>query len=640
MISLKKEGTAIILPPGQSVRIEDRNDVLNFDTIDPVISWPFNLPTEPNAQVFGFPDRIDSTVKTLREYDAEVLLNENPWKTGILKIQKADKDTITANFRGRAGVLSQYKETMISELVNATIPTGTRDASVEIPLYNTSPNSPAVFPVFNHATTSDNIVLSRFVGDKAAGIFNHPNEYGWFVPFFRVNYIIKSICQYLGYEYHEYLSNRGSGFENWVISGNIGFYTSPSTDMPVNINVSEYLPDITLGDLFKSVGALVGGRFAIKPEAGIIRLSSFNSIISDPLFVDFSDQVTGKITSEKVEKVTYSPLFGISNDDLINTDQPAGNYLGSVANVASLPSIASVEVGDYQFCELENMYYRSVYDAIENEEYWLEYLSPFQPKKTEGDTKLVESKIIPVQKKDHYTFPKQSNIKFEDNGSGKIRLLLARSPSSTIADIRAIQLTGFSLDSNNADVYSEQKEVGVLAFASVSTHPAWMDVDVDIAGATDIGSCSVTIKWNDNKFIPHITGKERIYYINNGVDARTTEPRLSIFHGMQPDQADVNYAYASSDNIDSKGNLLTGISIRFVLGTNLNSFYWDYINYFTSITRRITGQFSLDIQQLQAFDVFTKCRINGVDLIIRLLKSIHTTDGLQKQDFEGYKVPE
>jgi hypothetical protein len=618
MISLKKEGTAIILPPGQSVRIEDRNDVLNFDTIDPVISWPFNLPTEPNAQAFGFPERIDSTVKTLREYDAEVLLNETPWKTGILKIQKASKSTITANFRGRSGVLTQYKDTPIAELVTAIITYDTIDPAVEIPLFNAAANSPVVFPV---------------IGLQGKTAYHPLNVGSAKMPCFRVAYILKQIFITLGLDYISEVSALGNDFKKWIIFGNKGFTTFPSGDLPATIPVADYLPAITLSDFLKSIRTLDATTESVQNDNNRFTKSSFDKVLTDPLFVDYSDSLHGSPASEEIKKPNISLSFD-SADRFVNTDAIEGNYIGELADLAALLVVASPSRDDIHFLLQENAYYKYLYDEVNDELYWAEYASPFQSL-VNTDAQALTSKISPCHKRDYYvrTVDAAAAPVISDN-AGKVRITYSLPPVSIGFGIEPTFIYMENLTDESVGKYKTGRWYAITGWSFAAT--VVIDVALDFV---DVGTCEVFVKVEQDYFVPIVEGEfgaSDLVTMGN-----SNAPRIAIYHGIQEYRSTTTeYAYSSCDPYNSKGAKIGTEAIRFVQSDSLVKTYWKKAILFMANTRLVTGQFFLDIQQLQAFDVFTKCRINGVDLIIRLLKSIHTTDGLQKQDFEGYKVPE
>lgn len=620
MIGLRKNGKLVQLFPNQQLKFEDQNDPFNFEIIEPFISWPFEVPTEPNNELFNFPNSIDNPQKSFPSSPADVLLNGNTWKSGELEPYKSSDESILMNFKGRSGGLGSMKDKMIGELFSHEFSfSGTTKAYFDS--VNDDPKSPVFFPTIQ--------------------LYGYPFLFNDFestlsfkFPVFRLETIIDLIFEQTGIRFINEFDTSDGVFSKFVIFGNK--VVDHSTPLNSSISLEDYMPDITLSELLASLRALFCAKGLISDSNDSISLKGFNRIINKPS-VDYSDNLVGKIESEKVNHSIGVQFSGSDNEGIPEAPH-SGTYRGEVGNESALSTISGPSIDDYAFCLKENQYFEYVYDEVTSSYRWIPGQLPFQPVNPNADS-VLESKLNPVGKtRYHYMYPgahysPMPDLEFQlvDNGSGKVRIIAADSSSggSNIFPPFYVQLL-------DQDVYSPFVFYEITAVGSVNGKEA--DLALDYIQDT---TAKILIRKELDFFVPYIYEFPLApRWFPNVYKTKTKTSYVMMHHGLQEEISSSNtYGYASSDSINSKGNLVGPAAIRFHEKDSFYLKYWKNFDYFINHTRLIHGFLKFDINQLLSFDIYKKVRLKGVDFIIKKIKSAVTSNSVEDQEFEGYRMP-
>ena len=170
MIRVQIKGEALDLKQGQEIEFLQDFNIFNFEAVEGTKALSFNLPyTNKNRRLLAFADRPAS--RTINaQYDclievAGILLYE-----GVLKVNTGqERNDYRAYFLANAGVLAEFKDVLISEIVNEVITFSGVDYS-NLNEY-LSVNSDIVFPTI-HSDTDLFLSASRNYVRRRGGRFD------------------------------------------------------------------------------------------------------------------------------------------------------------------------------------------------------------------------------------------------------------------------------------------------------------------------------------------------------------------------------------------------------------------------------------------------------------------------------------
>lgn len=635
MIGLRKGDSILELLPGSSIRVEEKNDILNFDAIEPTYTWPFRLPTAPNSAVLGFPNQLSNNQNALRDFpDWELTLNGNTWRKGILSVESANDEFIEATFKARAGVLSQYKDRPIAELIDVTHTFPSSDPA-DLESYNSSLNSPVIFPVIHfwgHHTLYNNNFTGSLKGE-------------YLLPVFRLKYILREIFKALGVEFHDYISSHDNDFSNMVIfhnrrldtlydiRANPGSVPPKVPLVPTTMKVQDYLPPISLGDLIKSVRILTCSVADMDSEKRVFKMMSFNRLIKQKP-IDLSDKIQSEYEVQRPNVRAFKLQFDNNNSDqFFHTEQPTGNYRGEVANESDLVTVNSPQTDDYVFVKLENLYFKYIYDTIAKEHYWVTYQTPFHSNDVK-DGESITSKLLPVHKSRYLDFfpvlgstvlkQKKYSISSSGGSPAKVRISPIPSPATISEKIKLIEVS-------EDEQYSEQKWYDIT---EVNGSQGYIEINLDYVVDADT---KVILRKTHDFYFPVVGGD--VSYPEHGLENRDLGARVAVYHGMQEEiSSNKLNAMMLSDPLNNKSTAVANHAIRFVQSRSIYGFVWRRMRSWMINTSLMVGELKLNAQDISEANLLKGVYLNiGAKCIFRKIKVSLQSNGSNLHNFEGYK---
>jgi hypothetical protein len=202
MIGIKVNGLWLSIEKAQRIGIEIVNPIFELERISGVMTFPFtiNLNSRTNRRSLGWPDRLQSIIKSHDIANVQLYLMGTLYKIGVLKYRGQSNGIATYNFQTDSGDFSNQVEGV--KLRSLDLGTDQMDTGVTAGFY--PKKSYALFPILN----------SEFYADKNPeywGYINYHNETFRFntgasrhtrVPFPYLAGILFKVFALYGYELH------------------------------------------------------------------------------------------------------------------------------------------------------------------------------------------------------------------------------------------------------------------------------------------------------------------------------------------------------------------------------------------------------------------------------------------------------
>lgn len=360
---------------------------ITFELLSPVFnqmgsfSYPFTFPaTLKNKRLLDFPGRINKHIVAANSFDSTIFLKGIFWKKGKLIVTEIGDETIKAHFTIGEG----YFYSLINDLKLSAIDLGgNRDFYDYIGDVNTFPwekiydksypdNDFVVFP-FHIPNFYDDSAKGTFLNETFGGkvnYFTHPNNHyahsdNTFVLFPFLNYVLTRIFSHLNIFFTKNSFLDDASLKQLTLF-NINTERAWHPDDLIystvikRFNLSDYMPDITVSELFGKLENLFKSYVFFDEFNNSIKILFLKDILAD--FETYS--ITSKIKTNYIKpndydgfEMTYDIDGGDDFADDYFGDISQFNFKGYVANLASLPNTGNEFLDMYYVEDVREYHY-------------------------------------------------------------------------------------------------------------------------------------------------------------------------------------------------------------------------------------------------------------------------------------------
>lgn len=331
MLTILVNSTPLFIPADTSLSLEATAAWADIDNITSDIIWTFDIPAEPNAQVFAGAHHI--VVSQHAGYDCEIRYQGIPIATGTLYIQQTDDERtyscgITFNHLGIGWGKRKLAENEYNQDITISLPTDTLDTHRDN------------FRAFLKDSLDPDSWYKFFLA-YAPEFYKNNDEYGYYAG--ELSHLQNSLAQDLAAKFINrlFVDNEGNLIEQPD--------TVPDSDpeQPLyqglrifNHNSSGYafVPAIRLAwllnQLFASAGATLCGSFATDDRIKQLFMQSFNALDGDLSQLNIYEHL---YINSGVEGIATPPINdGLTLDiGVRDLSYPAFRITGSTAPVVN-----------------------------------------------------------------------------------------------------------------------------------------------------------------------------------------------------------------------------------------------------------------------------------------------------------------
>lgn len=395
MLGIKINDEFLDLMPGTQLELEQNNPYLQFgDEIVGEFSYPIELPpTEKNLRLTQYSLLIQKRADAI-SIDCVVYDSGFQHSRGKLRIEKP---TIHLN-RLSSGRISAYYLTGISSFyqdikdiqLKAADFGGERSFSWDN--FNTAGSgfwghihgainsTPgyghgydyAFFPCINYAWHPSQLtdLVNKTVLSGGVPVFAQYIQIGTvktiqpIIPFPYLKYVMMKAAEHVGWKLEGsflddadfkkiVLWNQRSVKWGYIKIGTFGVVSYHGYD-PIKLNVKDFVPDITIAELFLAIRNRLGLFYEFDRMSKIIRVKKLVDVSTSGI-KDFGAKVNPVIVKTVLkEKTTYALK---TTEDINSIDTSSADYLGAVHNVSDLPAADETLVEKFYLVISENNFY-------------------------------------------------------------------------------------------------------------------------------------------------------------------------------------------------------------------------------------------------------------------------------------------
>jgi hypothetical protein len=282
MIGIKVNGLWLSIEKAQRIGIEIVNPIFELERISGVMTFPFkiNLNSRTNRRSLGWPDRLQSIIKSHDIANVQLYLMGTLYKIGVLKYRGQSNGIATYNFQTDSGDFSNQVEGV--KLRSLDLGTDQMDTGVTAGFY--PKKSYALFPILN----------TEFYADKNPeywGYINYHNETFRFntgasrhtrVPFPYLAGILFKVFALYGYELHgDWLQDQDTQRIVMINNYALDLLVSGVNTFNSNITWQNHMPDLTINELILAVKMTLGLYCKFNSFEKKVSFIALDSVVDD-----------------------------------------------------------------------------------------------------------------------------------------------------------------------------------------------------------------------------------------------------------------------------------------------------------------------------------------------------------------------
>jgi hypothetical protein len=344
MFYIKINNQALDLPENFEFTTTFENRMFEIDSFDILYSTPFEFPnTTHNRKLLDFPANLQNQLNGFIDRQAFLYQNETLLEKGILRIESYGDGSYKANFRGQISNLEKYKDaTLQSILGNLMYDFGRYTSDEEsfhnpiedfkkvvVDVANTDKKSPLCFPFVK----INNIIYNAYDFQTKT-----------FIAFFKLNHILKTVLQKIGYELNEdYLkscpdferlilantkllaaTNKGFSETYEELAGNGSEYAWSWSAITDNVFIDRYLkiadniPTMKFREFLVAIQSLFAIDFDFDHIYQTVKMNFFRDIFANPAQKDWTSKAE---PCQNVEGNDYEGYKFSFKQDSADTEQ-------------------------------------------------------------------------------------------------------------------------------------------------------------------------------------------------------------------------------------------------------------------------------------------------------------------------------
>ena len=554
------EGNALELFVGQTLSIKKKSGLLNFEVIEPTISFPFDLPYTPaNIRAFGHIDQLASTRKFAKEYEAQLEVDGLLLYVGKFVLEKViPKTQFSGYFKADAGSISTQGETSILDFLEEQV--SLNHYSDAYSNHYASLESDFVFPKINYRT--ERSIFHNFPYAIAANSFNR------LCLCVKISYVLKKLVEGLGFApvllIDDYLFNQA------IFIGSKVLTSTPAGAF--SLAVRDYVPDMSVSAFLRSIRATFGIALAFDSRTGKCKIGYLKDILTTTAASDWTAKAAPHPELERMGDGSGG-TFAFDSFEKLEEEK-----IAPVDKKLALPSAIENE-GKLCLVRWENQYYKAMVQttSLESNVYVWEPFAPALDPLTFTDIDFeVKTDFAPLPNSFSFVYT-YSKAKIIDNGSGKVRITgLGRDfPEEVVIRITSVRALGDTWQAT-ANRSSNYIDLPFLDFIEEES--------------------GVEFEWlvsNNNELLP---------------DARLDlqdKPMISLWHGN---------AYANASGIAADGSAQLSPALRWEDGL-VSAQFTEFLE-LLQFGKQITHKARLKLIDLINFDPFEKIMIDGNVFVI------------------------
>lgn len=616
-VGLTYRGKSLVLDPDFQIDWNVEDDILEFDQLGQGFSAQTRIPIKGNESVFKYasnPANARNEFKTIDGF--QITMGGNVWWEVSCEVLRVSDDgyyyeCVLSTVESRFFEIS--KKTLKEALTSVTIPIANQ--------------------------TNETNVRSAF-NDSKAVVFPNVTFYAkpvyGLIPAFYAKYIAQEIAQSIGYTFIDNYSNISLNkliiMNNRILDEDTRYSSSSISWNRIDnlIQVSDFMPDITVSEFFNDLIHLVCGKLRLNLADKRIYLDSFQNMQTSKRDSGLED---APVIIPRQSDVLDIQLAWKSDDLLNIQDDFSGLYIGEFSNAASFEALATVD--SYGFCREENAYYKKYSYGTHF------YADPFEPSEITSEKFLRKYEFnLTVSRRDKYIYEEiTGSYSISDNGSGKVRLngFTSNGNMPTISQqVRFEESQSPGPSRLYPDIYYQ-----VTAVDGATT--SYVDLDVDFEVVSPAGRqlrIGKVTKRTDVGGIYRPVFDKCYHYPEIELNNEKFIGRWLLYHG---DLTGGNtFFYASCDSNDA--NPLTSLdlgnyALRFRFQHNLIEDRWTMLLNFLKETRIL--KINAKISATKLWNIFEKQPLlkhhKGV-MIFKSFRALLTRDGIKNQEVEGYTL--
>lgn len=623
MVGLLVNNTFAVLAKG-SIPMEVNNALFELEFQKGSRSFTFKLPcVSTNQTLFNFPELLANNNKEVfdAEFDAYITFGGNILYRGKFKLRSANRQYYEGFFKSDFGDITEFVDKKIGDLLAGELFTFPTQAYSDLEDY-TAVGSDVCFPTIK----AGNIAYNKYPYSATAGSdwqWNDTDDidYGWFeylssplLPQFRWLYIFELVLGKMGYRIKNTDWNASEPDTNKFCIFSNTTLKSLAGQLPKTFNISNHLPDLTVGEFLKETRYLMGLWFDWDSKYKQLTIYFYKDLISTEEADDWTAYANPDHTAMEAPYKGFAFQFAKDGTDKKQSEQPKDlkNYrIGSeIISRANLPIPTVAHSNTVRMIRRENGYrlcrFMHKLNGVDIYGWELQVSDPiYENKVDEGGTKITP-KFSPLNATDRITYkPNTANIVAHPSDPLLIKLEYQKviwfAPNTIPSYIKL----------KNSKLYSTVNVYGV----AVAT-PTYLYVNADFVGNEE----NIEFEWifELDHFIPELDAE--INYSDIGEKKANNPYRVFMYHGLKRkrDTEDL-YPYASACNFLNDGLTnpkIAEFAIRYEGEDGLLRYFWQqYIDFFRNAVVYKTKAV-LPINVLSKPQLWRKKRIHETNVFI------------------------
>jgi len=648
--------------PLKSISLELKNNIFNLGEVEPDFSFPFEIPCTPqNILFFGYPHEISRRGKHFGEFPAHLEIFGTLYKAGIFTLMSANSQNYKGNFKTKTSDISELKNQNIREILKNELYDIGGTSLETLDKFAETNSYPITFPVMEFGT--------KTVNDYDDGYQTKPTEsktnrlFSYFVPCFRLSYIIKRIFETVGYkEKGNFASYQNinkvilinnvpmktfkvpENIEDYFLS--IGETLAGQYDVTEvtyiysfarRIPVKNHIPDMSLKAFIEAFRKIFGAVFLFDSLRKNYEIKFYEELITEQKETDWTYKTSPKITISGLEYEGFKFAFAENNDPYRAS---LGDNMDNFDRITTAESLADSNLpapntmpNQIFTNRRDNWVYISRQDlGTENYGYFKTSNSDLTYETGEAvhEIKTDFSPIVMDNGKQYFTGDLaflEANIREDevDIGSGNVFKYIRLTFNFNI--ILNLERDIFEVRLRGSSVYDTDKWFRVITGdTSPSAAPAWLRINAEFIENED----NISFEWRARnwRLFP------RLGYDITDEKGEGFSPMLALYHGLQPDQNNSNpYPFASSSNFNARGTAMGGWALRWKFTDNdtdnlFDVFFKDFDDFFKQ-RNEVKTSHNLNFTDLKFFNPVQKVRIKDTLFFVKKLSVNISKSGIK-----------
>ena len=374
MLSIEVTGQVLDIPKDFTITVDLKNPMFN-EIGD--YSFPFKLPATPvNKAILGWKSRIENTRSIWEEFSATILWNGLTLFSGQLRSKLCNDLTYEVTlFIERGNFNWEIKNIALNEMdlghrlfnteaegmafINTCLPLFYPDIELAFPqvrdyTYHDPPEDNVELQDFNHVYP-DGYLHKTINGDPATRTI--------LVPMLYLRYILKRICENLGYTLDDQFFSSQRELNNLVV------FSSADTNGVVNFGLQFmynqfFVPNIQVNVFIAELEKLFNCTFFVGSMTRNIRIIGNKNILLNAQVVDFSQNIVS-ITNDIGDQLTgYTLIMNPDSGDLLyqaqlDAEKPTLDLIkGAFDTKADIPDFPITKLFDIVYIISEDKWYQ------------------------------------------------------------------------------------------------------------------------------------------------------------------------------------------------------------------------------------------------------------------------------------------